>query len=67
MVRMAFGFAMKALCVSLIAMPADASDFTLEIFGNANMDDTIDELHIEYVQGIIDGTDDETELSDANN
>ena len=66
MVRMVVGIAMTALCMSLIAMPVDASDFTLEIFGNANMDDTIDELDIEYVQGIIDGTNDETGLSDAN-
>lgn len=55
-----------ALCVSLAIIPASASDFTLDIFGNANMDDTIDELDIEYVQGIIDGTNDETELADAN-
>jgi len=63
----ALGIVIVGLCISLALMPAGASDFTLEIFGNANMDDTIDELHIEYVQGIIDGTDDETELSDANN
>lgn len=55
-----------ALCASLAFVPADASDFTLEIFGNANMDDTIDELDIEYVQGIIDGINDETEFADAN-
>jgi len=54
------------LCVSFAFVPANASDFTLEIFGNANMDDTIDELDIEYVQGIIDWTNDETELADAN-
>jgi iron complex transport system substrate-binding protein len=42
------------------------ADYTLGIFGNANMDDTIDEQDIEYVQGIIDGTNDETELADAN-
>jgi len=66
MVRNVFGIATMALCISLAFMPADASDFTLEIFGNANMDDIIDEMDIEYVQGIIDGTNDETELSDAN-
>jgi len=55
-----------ALCISLVFMPASASDFTLQILGNANMNDTIDELDIEYVQGIIDGTNDETELADAN-
>jgi len=56
-----------ALCASLLAfMPAVASDFTLQVFGNANMDDTIDELDIEYVQEIIDEAKDETELADAN-
>lgn len=38
----------------------------LRIFGNANLDDTIDELDIEYVQGIIDGANDVTDLADAN-
>jgi iron complex transport system substrate-binding protein len=55
-----------ALCASLAFMSASASDFTLHVFGNANMDDTIDEQDIEYVQGIIDGSKDETELADAN-
>ena len=67
MKRTALGVVFTVLCVSLAMMPAVASDFTLEIFGNANMDDIIDDMDIEYVQGIIDGTDDETELSDANN
>lgn len=58
--------AIIAVCASLAVMPTGASEFTLEIFGNANMDDTLDELDIEYVQGIIDGTNDETELADAN-
>jgi len=62
----ALGIVIVAVCISLALMPAGASDFTLEIFGNANMDDTIDELDIEYVQGIIGGTNDETELADAN-
>jgi len=66
MVRIAFWIVAMALFVSLAFMPADASDFTLGIFGNANMDDTIDEQDIEYVQGIIDGTNDETKLADAN-
>ncbi|MHC1630865.1 MAG: ABC transporter substrate-binding protein [Methanotrichaceae archaeon] len=45
---------------------AAASDYTLNIFGNANMDDTIDEDDITYVEGIIKGTNEETELADAN-
>jgi len=54
------------LCMSLAIMPAIADDLTLGIFGNANMDDTIDEDDIKYVEGIIDGTNDATELADAN-
>ena len=63
-----------ALCLSLIAMPAfaDGDSFsqaykdTLTVYGNANLDDIIDEDDIEYVQGIIDGTKDETQFADAN-
>lgn len=54
------------LCMPLIIMPAVADDYTVRVFGNANMDDTIDEDDIAYVEGIIDRTSDETELSDAN-
>ncbi len=53
-------------CISLAVMPAGASDYMLGIFGNANMDDTIDEDDIAYVEGIIDGTNERTELADAN-
>lgn len=51
--------------ILLSSLPASA-DFTLDIFGNANLDDTIDERDVEYVQGIINGTNDATDLSDAN-
>lgn len=40
--------------------------FSLDIFGNANMDDTIDEKDIDYLKGVIDGTNSTTNLSDAN-
>ncbi|MDD3564904.1 MAG: ABC transporter substrate-binding protein, partial [Methanothrix sp.] len=63
--RFAFGFVVLA-CAMLVIMPAVASDYTLGIFGNANIDDTIDELDIEYVRGIIAGTNEATELADAN-
>ena len=53
-------------CMLLAVMPAGASDYTLGIFGNANMDDTIDEDDIAYVEGIIEGTNERTELADAN-
>ncbi len=63
--RLAFGLVVLA-CAMLIIMPAVAADYTLGIFGNANMDDTIDEDDISYVEGIIDGTSEETQLADAN-
>jgi len=50
----------------LAAMPSAAYNDTLEIFGNANMDDMIDEQDVEYVRGILDGTNEETKLADAN-
>lgn len=61
-----YGVLVLALCVSLAFMPASAFNFTLDIFGNANMDDTINELDIEYVQGILDGVNEPTRLADAN-
>jgi iron complex transport system substrate-binding protein len=61
-----FRIAVMTLCALLAFVPAGASDFTLGIFGNANMDDTIDELDIEYVQGIINGINEPTQFADAN-
>lgn len=55
-----------ALYTSLVGMPASASSYTLDIFGNANMDGIIDEDDVKYVEGIIGGNDEETELADAN-
>ncbi len=52
--------------LSTIFMPVEAVDYTLDIFGNANLDDTIDEDDITYVEGIIEGTNEETELADSN-
>lgn len=40
--------------------------FALDIFGNANMDQDIDENDIAYLEGVIKGTNDATNLSDAN-
>lgn len=45
---------------------ANASGYVLPIFGNANMDDRIDDMDIAYVEGIIKGTNGPTRLSDAN-
>jgi iron complex transport system substrate-binding protein len=55
-----------ALCALQAILPAGASNFALEIFGNANMDDAINEQDIRYVQGIINGTESRTKLADVN-
>jgi len=43
-----------------------SEDFTLNVFGNANMDDAIDKDDVEYVRGILDGTNEAIGLADAN-
>ena len=54
----------RPICIAstlLIALTASmagiaiGSDFTLNIFGNANMDDRIDQTDIDYIQEIIIG------------
>ncbi len=57
--------ALMALCV-FISMASAAADFTLGIFGNANMDSFVDEDDVSYLQGIIDGKNEKTGLADAN-
>ena len=55
-----------ALCTMLLISPALASDAgTLEIYGNANEDDTIDMRDLTYVKLIFFGKKPETELADA--
>ncbi len=39
----------------LLILSASAHEFTLDIFGNANGDELIDEEDRNYVQGILDG------------
>ena len=63
--------ALIALTTSCSASGASSSDpigetFTLGIFGNADMDEDIDEKDIAYVDGVIKGTNAATNLSDAN-
>jgi len=50
----------------MIFVPSLASDYVLDIFGNANMDDVINEDDIVYVEGIIGGSNEATDLADAN-
>ncbi|MDD2836214.1 MAG: ABC transporter substrate-binding protein [Methanothrix sp.] len=57
---------LMALSGILLCILPSAAAFTLDIFGNANMDDTINADDIAYLQGIINGTNKETELADAN-
>ncbi len=54
------------LCTILATAPVTASGDVLEVFGNANMDKTIDEDDIAYVEGVIKRTKEKTEFSDAN-
>ena len=54
-----------AMTMLLLALPAQASDYTLDIFGNANEDDTINMQDVTYTELIILEYRDQTELSDA--
>jgi len=55
-----------ALCAMLLVSPVLASDAgTLDIYGNANEDDTIDMRDLTYVKLIFFGEKPETELADA--
>ena len=56
--------AMLVLCG--LVLPASSGGFVLHIFGNANMDGTIDESDIDQIKRIINGTIDSTMLADAN-
>jgi iron complex transport system substrate-binding protein len=44
------------LCASALILPALAESFTLKIYGNANMDSVIDEKDVEYIRGVVSGT-----------
>jgi len=51
----------------LACTPVSGYDFTLNVYGNANMDDIIDENDMKYLQEILDGTKKRTLFADANN
>ena len=58
---------MISLCILFFAVSsAGALDVRLDVFGNANLDDTIDEEDIAYVKDILKGSAETTELADAN-
>ncbi len=56
---------LTAILLLCSVFPAAASDYTLEIFGNANEDDTINMQDVTYTERIILEYLDETELADA--
>ena len=59
----------SALLITLMASASTlsaGSDSALNIFGNANLDDTIDEKDVTFVEEVIKGTNEATNLSDAN-
>jgi len=59
--------ALLALSLMPLTVPVViAADYTLPVFGNANMDKNIDESDIEYVKGIFNGNNKATQLADAN-
>ncbi len=63
-----------ALCLSLVIAPAAAdgelfhraSENMLTVYGNANLDNVIDENDTLYLRGIIEGENERTALADAN-
>jgi iron complex transport system substrate-binding protein len=57
---------MLSLFISATVFAVNATDFTLGIYGNANMDDTINEQDVIYVQDVIQESKAATNLSDAN-
>ena len=59
------GIATAMLLLVCCALPAAASDYTLEIFGNANEDDTINMQDVTYTELIILEYRDQTQLADA--
>ncbi|NPU87838.1 ABC transporter substrate-binding protein [Methanothrix sp.] len=52
-------------CMMGAILDVNAAEYTLGIFGNANMDSTIDEQDVSYLRGIISGVNPVTELADA--
>jgi len=53
------------ISLMLLVLPAAASDHILDIFGNANEDDTIDLKDVEYTASVVLGLDNQTQLADA--
>ncbi len=63
--RMNRALATIAMTMLLLTLPAQASDHTLNVFGNANEDETVNMQDVTYTELIILEYRDKTELSDA--
>jgi iron complex transport system substrate-binding protein len=50
----------------VILSPTNAADFVLEIYGNANMDEHLDQADLDYIRDIVAGKTEPTKLADAN-
>lgn len=55
------------LCFDFAVIHAESFNFVLNVYGNANMDNTIDNKDIEYVKAVVEGKETPTKFSDANN
>lgn len=53
--------------IFLTALSANAASYTLKIHGNANMDESINDADLAYLEKAIKGDAEKTEFSDANN
>jgi len=65
--KQAFKVLVLLLFLFLLGAPSVFGDDTLKIFGNANMDQVIDEKDIAYAKDVIGGKEQTTEFADANN
>ena len=58
--------AILAMCIAFVLPSALGAGYVLHIFGNANMDGTIDAKDIDYLKEIISGKANKTDMADAN-
>jgi len=54
------------LIAFLVSLSAGAVSYTLQIYGNANLDEVIDEKDVSYIQDIIKGSTSSTTFADVN-
>ncbi len=50
----------------VVLSPTNAADFVLEIYGNANMDEYLNQDDLDYIRDIVAGKNEPTKLADAN-